>query len=47
MSKYKILTCLHKFVDLEEVVSAYKSGDADPNYMMISTGITDRDFKQL
>ncbi len=47
LSKYKILTCLHKFVDIDEVISAYKAGDADPNYMMISSGITDRDFKQL
>jgi GMP reductase len=39
LSKNKCLTCLHKFVDTQDVIDTCKSGDADPNYVMISTGI--------
>ena len=41
-----MLTCLHKYVDMDEVINAFKDG-ADPNYVMISSGITDRDLKRL
>ena len=46
MSKYKMLVALHKYVNIEEVLNAFKDG-ADPNYVMISTGISENDHNKL
>jgi len=46
-SKNHLLTCLHKFIDYDEVIKAINEGLADPEYMMISTGIREKDWKYL
>ena len=38
---------MHKFVDISEIVQVCKEGEADPNYVMLSTGIGERDYKML
>jgi GMP reductase len=44
LSKNKILTAFHKFYTIED----YKREEnLDPNYFMVSTGITDNDYKNL
>ena len=43
LSEHKIITALHKFYTLED----YKSMNLDPNYFMVSTGITDSDFNRV
>ena len=43
LSKFKIVTALHKFYDLEDL----KDKDIDENYFMISTGISDNDYIRL
>ncbi len=43
LSKYKIITALHKFHTLEDL----KCMELDKEYFMISTGISDNDFKRL
>jgi GMP reductase len=42
LSKYKMITCFHKFYKVEDYPD-----DLDPNYYMISTGITDKDWEKL
>ena len=46
LSQYKMLTCFHKFIDINDVVECIKEG-YDPQYMMLSTGISDNDFVKL
>jgi GMP reductase len=46
LSKNKIITCFHKFVNIEEVKVACEEG-ASSEYFMLSTGITDSDFEKL
>ena len=43
LSEHKIITALHKFYTLED----YKNMNLDPNYFMVSTGITDNDFNRV
>ena len=43
LSKYKILTCFHKFYNVED----FEKMELDSNYFMISTGINDNDFDRL
>ena len=49
LSKYKIITAFHKFYDLEayKLMSTDKEYALDPNYFMVSTGISDKDFSKL
>lgn len=42
LSKYKMITCLHKFYEVSEYPL-----DMDPNYFMISSGIGDKDWEKL
>jgi IMP dehydrogenase/GMP reductase len=42
LQEYKIITCLHKYYRAEDIPD-----DLDPDYFMISTGITDDDFERL
>ena len=48
--KHKILTALHKFIQLEDLIE-YNTNNPndqlDPEYFAISTGIGDNDFKNL
>jgi GMP reductase len=43
LSKHKIITALHKFYTLED----YKDKELNPDYFMVSTGISDTDFENL
>jgi len=43
LSKHKIITALHKFYTVED----YNDMNLDANYFMVSTGIKERDFKNL
>ncbi len=43
LSKFKIITALHKFYDLEDL----KDQGLDEEYFMISTGISDKDYRRL
>lgn len=43
LSKYKILTALHKFYSLDELLKM----KLNKEYFMISTGISDNDYKRL
>ena len=46
LSKNKILTCFHKYINLDEVNKACKEGYSS-EYFMLSTGISDADFDRL
>ena len=46
LSKLKLLTCFHKYIDINDVVQACQDG-YDSNYFILSTGITDNDFSKL
>jgi GMP reductase len=46
LSKYKCITCFHKYININEVIDACKQG-YDSNYFMLSTGITDNDFERI
>ena len=43
LSRHKIITALHKFYTLDDL----ENKDLDENYFMISTGISDNDFRRL
>lgn len=45
LSKYKIMTCFHKYYTLEDYLQ--HKDILDPNYYMISIGISDTDFENL
>lgn len=45
LSKYKIMTCFHKYYTIEDFVQI--KDELDPNYYMISIGIGDNDFQKL
>ena len=50
LSKNKIITALHKFHTLENLLEYNKNNPEtplDPNFFMISTGIGDKDFENL
>ena len=48
LSKYKIITALHKFYTKEDYVNFNLHEEKlDPNYFMVSTGISDDDFEKL
>ena len=46
LSKHKIITAFHKFYSVENYIEMEKEG-LDPDYFMVSTGISDRDFSNL
>ena len=45
LTKHKILTALHKFYTPEDYLNTQIK--LDPNYFMVSTGISDHDFEKL
>ena len=47
LSKYKIITCLHKFIDIQEIIDICNDDKSLSSYFAISTGITDRDIATL
>ena len=46
MSKLQCLTCFHKFIDINELITACLEG-CDSQYFALSTGITDENFNNL
>lgn len=42
LQEYKVITCLHKYYTVDDIPD-----DLDPDYFMISTGITDADLERL
>lgn len=46
LSKHKIITAMHKFYTLENYQS-FQADELDPDYFMVSTGITEKDFANL
>jgi len=46
LSKNKIITCFHKYIDIQEVIKACQEGHSS-EYFMLSTGITERDLETL
>ena len=47
LSKYKIISALHKFYKLEDLLEYNKNTKLNPDYFMISTGISDSDYENL
>lgn len=46
-SQHKILTCLHKYIDINEVIDAIIENPDLINYCMLSTGISDKEYEKL
>ena len=48
LSKYKMITCMHKFYTIEDYKNyESSSGSLEEDYFMVSTGISDSDFQNL
>ena len=50
LSKYKIITCFHKFYTLNDFLKFHQENNENtlnPDYFMISTGISDSDYERL
>jgi GMP reductase len=48
LKKYKMLTALNKFYTIEDFKNAERDGiELDPEYYMVSTGITEENFENL
>ena len=47
LSKYKCITAMHKFYSPEEYKEAHEKYTLDPNYFMVSTGITEDSLQYL
>lgn len=47
LSKHKVITALHKFYTLEDYKEAAEKYELDPDYFMVSTGITETNYKNL
>lgn len=48
LSKYKMLTAMNKFYKLQDYIAAKEEGLVlDPNYFMVSTGISNEDYENL
>jgi GMP reductase len=46
-SQHKILTCLHKYVDVNELIKAVNETPDIINYCFLSTGIRDHDWEKV
>ena len=47
LSKYNIITALNKFYELSDYINAIDEYNLDPEYFMVTTGISDSDYKSL
>jgi len=47
LSKYKMITALHKFYTLDKLLEYNKINKLNPDYFMVSTGISDSDYENL
>lgn len=46
-SQHKILTCLHKYIDVDELIKAVNETPDIINYCFLSTGIGDKDWEKV
>lgn len=46
LSKHKMLTCFHKFYTLDDLMPLHTTGELDPRYYMLTTGIRDQDWNK-
>jgi GMP reductase len=46
LSRQKFLTCFHKYIKIEDIITACNDG-YDSKYFILSTGITDTDFANI
>ena len=46
LQKSNIITCFHKYIDIEDIIKVCEEGYSS-NYFMLSTGITDKDFENI
>ena len=46
LSKHKMITCFHKFINIDDIISCCNEG-FDSSYFMLSTGITEKNFYQI
>ena len=47
LSKQGLLTCLHKYINMDDVISACMTGRGNSENMILSTGISDKDCEHL
>lgn len=46
LKNHKLITCFHKFYDVDDFKELYDNGELDPNYYMFSTGIRLSDWEK-
>ena len=47
LSKNKCITCFHKYINIDEIISNWDHNSMSSDYFMLSTGISDNDFADL
>ena len=47
LSTQGLLTCLHKYINMNAVIAACASGQGNPEHLILSTGISDKDYEHL
>ena len=47
LASNKILTCFHKFINIDDVISTCKENPEYSNYFVLSTGITENDYFKI
>ena len=47
LAKNKILTCFHKFINIDDVISTCKENPEYSDYFVLSTGITENDYHKI
>ena len=47
LQKNKCITCFHKYIDIDNLISNWDSDNMSSEYFSLSTGITDKDFERL
>lgn len=44
LQKYKMITCLHKYINYDKLIRLFNAGDLNPNFVWISIGMSDEDI---
>lgn len=47
LSQQGLLTCLHKYINMDKVITACAEGKANSEHLILSTGISDKDYQHL
>ena len=47
LSQQGLLTCLHKYINMDKVITACAEGKAKSEHLILSTGISDKDYQHL